>query len=65
MSRDELWFCMKKSAVAEKCVRVMQDLYESRKTVVRCAVGVTEEFMVEVGLHQRLLVCNGDGQTDR
>ncbi|KAK2882215.1 hypothetical protein Q8A73_022725 [Channa argus] len=27
-------------------------MYESCKTVVRCAVGVTEEFKVEVGLHQ-------------
>ena len=33
-------------------VRVVQDMYESWKTVVRCAVGVTEEFKVEVGLHQ-------------
>ena len=33
-------------------VIVVQDIYESCKTVVRCAVGVTEEFKVEVGLHQ-------------
>ena len=25
-------------------VRVVQDMYESCKTVVRCAVGMTEEF---------------------
>ncbi|KAK3511388.1 hypothetical protein QTP70_006111 [Hemibagrus guttatus] len=37
--REELWYCMRKSGVAEK-------------TVVRCAVGQTEEFKVEVGLHQ-------------
>ncbi|KAK2918243.1 hypothetical protein Q8A73_004989 [Channa argus] len=41
------------SGVADKYVRVVQDMYESCKTVVRCAVGVTEEFKVEVGLHQR------------
>ena len=29
-------------------------IYESCKTVVRCTVGVTEEFKVEVGLHQGL-----------
>lgn len=50
--REELWYCMRKSGVAEKYVRVVQDMYEGCKTVVRCAVGVTEEFKVEVGLHQ-------------
>ncbi|KAF3706403.1 Retrovirus-related Pol polyprotein from type-2 retrotransposable element R2DM [Channa argus] len=43
---------MRKSGVAEKYVRVVQDMYESCKTVLRCAVGVTWEFKVEVGLHQ-------------
>ncbi|KAK3570084.1 hypothetical protein QTP86_010231 [Hemibagrus guttatus] len=43
---------MRKSEVAEKYVRVVQDMYERSRTVVRCAVGQTEEFNVEVGLHQ-------------
>ena len=38
--------------LTEKYVRAVQDMYEGCKTVVRCAVGVTEEFKVEVGLHQ-------------
>ncbi|KAK3512874.1 hypothetical protein QTP70_028943 [Hemibagrus guttatus] len=50
--REELWYCMRKSGVAEKYVRVVQDMYERNRTVVRCAVGQTEEFKVEVGLHQ-------------
>ncbi|KAK3543189.1 hypothetical protein QTP70_012289 [Hemibagrus guttatus] len=50
--REELWYCMRKSGVAEKYVRVVQDMYERSRTVVRCAVGQTEEFSVEVGLHQ-------------
>ncbi|MCJ8743426.1 hypothetical protein PDJAM_G00093880 [Pangasius djambal] len=50
--REELWYCMRKSGVAEKYVRVMQGMYERSRTVVRCAVGQTEEFKVEVGLHQ-------------
>ncbi|MCI4382174.1 hypothetical protein PGIGA_G00260740 [Pangasianodon gigas] len=50
--REELWYCMRKSGVAEKYVRVVQDIYERSRTVVRCAVGQTEEFKVEVGLHQ-------------
>ncbi|KAK3565615.1 hypothetical protein QTP86_012939 [Hemibagrus guttatus] len=50
--REELWYCMRKSGVAEKYVRVVQDIYEWSRTVVRCAVSQTEEFKVEVGLHQ-------------
>ncbi|KAK3560302.1 hypothetical protein QTP86_006312 [Hemibagrus guttatus] len=50
--REELWYCMRKSGVAEKYVRVVQDMYERNRTVVRCAVGQTEEFNVEVELHQ-------------
>ncbi|KAK3521291.1 hypothetical protein QTP70_003137 [Hemibagrus guttatus] len=50
--REELWYCMRKSGVGEKYVRVVQDMYERSRTVVRCAVGQTEEFKVEVGLHQ-------------
>ncbi|KAK3521568.1 hypothetical protein QTP70_013092 [Hemibagrus guttatus] len=50
--REELWYCMRKSGVAEKYVRVVQDMYERSRTVVRCAVGQTEEFNGEVGLHQ-------------
>ncbi|KAK3521400.1 hypothetical protein QTP70_004344 [Hemibagrus guttatus] len=50
--REELWYCMRKSGVAEKYVRVVQDMHERSRTVVRCAVGQTEEFNVEVGLHQ-------------
>ncbi|KAK3517039.1 hypothetical protein QTP70_033133 [Hemibagrus guttatus] len=41
--REELWYCMRKSGVAEKYVRVVQDMYERSRTVVRCAVGQTEE----------------------
>ncbi|KAK3536884.1 hypothetical protein QTP86_027008, partial [Hemibagrus guttatus] len=50
--REELWYCMRKSGVAEKYVRVVQDMYERSRTVERCAVGQTEEFKVDVGLHQ-------------
>ena len=42
---------MRKSGIAEKYVRLVQDMYES-ETVVRCAVGTTETFKVKVGLHQ-------------
>ena len=44
---------MKESGAAEKYVRLVQDIYESRMTVMMCVVGVTDGFRVEVGLHQR------------
>jgi len=50
--REELWCCMRKSGVAEKYVRLVQDMCENSMTVLRCAVGLTDGFKVEVGLHQ-------------
>ena len=47
--REEVWYCMRKSGLAEKYVRIVQD---GSTTAVRCAVGVTEGFEVKVGLHQ-------------
>lgn len=29
--QDELWYCMRKSGVAEKDVRAVQDVYEDRE----------------------------------
>ena len=62
--KEELCYCMRKSQVAEKYVKVVQDMYENSVTTVRCAVGMTEGFKVEVGLQQGFLVCDGDGQVD-
>ena len=50
--REELWYCMRKSGMGEKYVRLVQDMYEKSETVARCAVGTTESFKVKVGLHQ-------------
>ena len=38
--------------MVEKYVRLMQDIYESSMTEVKCSVGVTGGFKVEVKLHQ-------------
>ena len=43
---------MRKSGLAEKYVRIVQDMYDDIITAVRCAVGVTEGFEVKAGLHQ-------------
>ena len=50
--REELWYCIRKSGMAEKYVRLVQDMYDGSETVVRCAIGTTESFKVKVGLYQ-------------
>ena len=66
VAREEVWYCMRKSGLAEKYVSIVQDMYDDSTTAVRCAVGVTKGFEVKVGLHQMigfepLFVCSGDG----
>ena len=50
--REDLWYCIRKSGIMEKYVQLVQDMYERRETVVRCAVRTTESFKVKVELHQ-------------
>ena len=52
VQREEVWYCMRTSGLAEKYVSIVQDMYDDTTTAVRCAVGVTEGFEVKVGLHQ-------------
>ena len=47
------WF---RTGVAEK-YRLVQDTYETIKTMMRCAVGVPDYFKVYVGMHQGLAFC--------
>lgn len=44
-------YCMK-SRETEEYAGVVQDVYEGRVTVVRCAAGEMDGFKAEVGLHQ-------------
>ena len=50
--REDVWYCKRKSGLAEKYVRIVQDMYDGSTTAVMCAVGVTEGFVLKVGLHQ-------------
>ena len=43
---------VRESGVAEKHVRLVQDMHESSMTVLRCVAGVMDGFKVELGLHQ-------------
>lgn len=46
-SCEQQYGVISKSVVEDKCVKVVQDMYESCETVMRCAVRVTEEFKKE------------------
>ena len=46
--REELWYCMIKSGIAEKYVRLVQEMYEESETVVRYAIRTTESFKVKL-----------------
>ena len=48
VQREEVWYSMIKSGLAEKYVIIVQDMYDESTTAVRCTVG----FDVKVGLHQ-------------
>ena len=50
--REELWYCMEKLGMAEKYLRLVEDMYKGSKTLVSCAVGTTKSFKVKVGLQQ-------------
>ena len=52
--KEEMWYCMRKSGMAEKYVQIVQDMYEGSETVEKCAVGTTKSFKVMVGVHQGL-----------
>ena len=43
--------CGSESGMAEKYVRLMQDMYKSSMPVMRCAVGVMAGVKMKVGLH--------------
>ena len=50
--RDLIWWAMRKRAIPEGCVKVIQDMYRGTKTRVKTICGRTEYFEVKVGLHQ-------------
>ena len=52
MAKVHAYKDLSKSGMAEKYVRLVQDMYEASETVMKCALGTTESFKIKVGLHQ-------------
>ena len=50
--RQEVWRFLREKNVSEKYIRVIKDMYRGATTQVRSVVGTTENFEVQVGLHQ-------------
>ena len=46
------WWAMRKRAIPEGYVKMIQDMYRGTKTRVKKRCGRTEYFEVKVGLHQ-------------
>ena len=50
--REELWECLWLAETSECYIRIIKDMYDGATTTMRSTTGLTEEFKVDVGLHQ-------------
>ena len=51
--RKELWECLRLAETSECYIRIIKDMYDGATKTVGSAAGLTGEFKVGVGLHQR------------
>ena len=50
--REVLWRCLKRKSIPVAYMRVIKDMYDKVKTTVKILVGVTDDFPIDIGLHQ-------------
>lgn len=50
--RDLIWTALRAQGISEVYVRMVQDMYDNSRTKIRCAAGISEEFNINVGVHQ-------------
>ena len=49
--REVLWSCLEKKGVSPFYIRVIKDMYEGGRSSVRTLGGVSNDFVVSMGLH--------------
>ena len=49
---EMLWSCLEKKGVSPLYIRIIKDMYEGGQTSVRTLGGVSNDFAVNMGLHQ-------------
>ena len=49
--RDVLWWALKKKTVPFKYVSIIRDMYEGVVINVRTCGGLTDEFLIKIGVH--------------
>jgi len=47
-----LWRLLEKNGVPVEYTRVIRDMYERVRTIVRTAIGDTQDFSIDIELHQ-------------
>jgi len=50
--RELVYWCLRKKFIPDELVRLVRATYHGARTVVRTKYGKTDEFMINVGLHQ-------------
>ena len=50
--REVLWRCLEEKKMSPAYIRVIKDMYEGGRTRVRTPGGVSNDFVVSLGLHQ-------------
>lgn len=50
--RELLWTALRAKGVPETYVRMIIDMYKDARTRVRCSSGISDEFLINVGVHQ-------------
>ncbi|KAL6538155.1 hypothetical protein OROGR_012143 [Orobanche gracilis] len=50
--REILWWALMRKGISKKYIDIIKDMYEGASTSVRTGVGKTEEFPIQIGVHQ-------------
>ncbi|KAL6554932.1 hypothetical protein OROGR_006190 [Orobanche gracilis] len=50
--REILWWALMRKGISKKYIDIIKDMYEGASTSVRTSVGKTEEFPIQIGVHQ-------------